>query len=510
MAVDSPRRIVLAVASAALLAGPTVLAFCSGGYFAPARAGAGIGAWALVAVTALVRRPPAATGSPPRTGPSGALSVRHAAPGLVIGGLGGLAAWTMLSMLWAPVAGGAYGAAQLVVLYLGALIAATLLLGAPAVRRWVEPALGAGAVIVIGYGVSERLLPGVLHFARSVSAQGRLQQPLTYWNAMGELAALGFVLCAGVAGNPGRPAWQRIAAAAATAPLGLGLYLSFSRGALFACLAGLVTLVVAARSSEQLRSAGLAVASGVLASVAAAPFTSVTSLVGPLSRREREGAVTLALLILVMLAAAAGQKMLSGRPATRRLRLPRRAPLIATMLICAGLAGAIVIGAKETSGLPVLSGGATRLVSLESNRYDYWDVALRAFATSPLHGVGAGGWSIYWLRWRTVNEFAQTAHSLELETMAELGVVGVALLAAFAGGVAVSARRVLSADRAVAGTVAALVVYAVHSPLDWDWQMPAVTLAAIVLAGQLLARSAGAPVSAPGVRAPRRSAAPPG
>jgi len=38
-----------------------------------------------------------------------------------------------------------------------------------------------------------------------------------------------------------------------------------------------------------------------------------------------------------------------------------------------------------------------------------------------------------------------------------------------------------------AGPIAGFVVYAVHAPLDWDWEMPAVTLVAIVLAGALLA-----------------------
>ena len=76
-----------------------------------------------------------------------------------------------------------------------------------------------GSLIVIGYGISERLLPGLLHFARSVSAEGRLEQPLTYWNAMGELAAIGFVLVraarrrraapAGDAGRGGRGARRR-------------------------------------------------------------------------------------------------------------------------------------------------------------------------------------------------------------------------------------------------------------------------------------------------------------
>ncbi|HWD75982.1 MAG TPA: hypothetical protein VG371_12645, partial [Solirubrobacteraceae bacterium] len=201
--------------------GPTALAFFSGGYFAPARAAAGIGAWALVAVAALLRWPPAAGGSALGIEAAGAVGVRSAAPWLVIGGLGGLAAWTLLSMLWAPIAGNAYAAGQLAVLYTGALIAAVMLLRGRALK-WVEPSLAAGALIVIGYGLAGRVLPGILHYARSVSAEGRLEQPLTYWNAMGELAALGFVLCARLAGDEQRRGWMRTTAAAAAAPLGLG------------------------------------------------------------------------------------------------------------------------------------------------------------------------------------------------------------------------------------------------------------------------------------------------
>jgi peptidoglycan/LPS O-acetylase OafA/YrhL len=68
--------------------------------------------------------------------------------------------------------------------------------------------------------------------------------------------------------------------------------------------------------------------------------------------------------------------------------------------------------------------------------------------------------------------------------------VGVALLGAFFAGVGLAAR---SANRIApalaAGPIAGFVVYAAHAPLDWDWQMPAVTLVAIVLAGALLALS---------------------
>ena len=173
------------------------------------------------------------------------------------------------------------------------------------------------------------------------------------------------------------------------------------------------------------------------------------------------------------------------RPA--EVRLPRHAGLIAASVICAGLALAIVVGAHEKSGTPITA-GAGRFGTLKSNRYAYWDVALRAFASEPLRGVGAGGWAVWWLRDRTINDFAQDAHSLPLQTMAELGVVGLALLAAFLAGIGLSARGALRrAPALAAGPIAGFVTYVAHAPLDWDWQMPAVTLVAVVLAGALVA-----------------------
>jgi O-antigen ligase len=467
----TPRRVVLGVACAVLLAGPTALAFFSGGYFETPRVWAGLAAWLLVIVAGLAGRPPLPASAPGR---------------LAVLGLLAFALWTLASTFWAPIAGSAYGAGQVAMLYAGALAACAALLRGRATQRAVEPALAAGTGIVTGYGLSARLLPGLLHVQRSISAQGRLEQPLTYWNAMGELAALGFVLCARLAGDTTRPRALRVAAAAAGAPLGLGLYLSVSRGALFACAAGLVVLVVLAPQRAQLHSIVIVLLAGLVAAVAAAPSAGVTSLAGPLASREREGAVTLGVLVAVMAAAGAAQLLVARREGGGSLRLPRRAPLIALGLVCAGLALAIVVGSKESSTEP-LAAGATRYVTLQSNRYAYWSVALRAFAAEPVRGVGAGGWAVYWLRDRTVGEGAQDAHSLELQTMAELGLVGLALLLAFLGGetwAAVRASRIAPAR--AAGPTAALVAYLAHSPLDWDWQMPAVTLIAIVLAGMLL------------------------
>ena len=466
----------LLVLSVVALTGPAVLAFFAGGYFDGPRVWAGLIAWALVVVAMLVVPHPL----PSRLGGR-----------LALIGLGLLGLWTLLSFTWAPIAGNAYHAGQRVILYAGALLAAAALLRQRTVQRAVEPVLALGALVVIGYGLSERMLPGLLSFSRSVSAQGRLEQPLTYWNAMGEVAALGLVLAVRVAGDSSRQRALRVAAACACAPLGMGLYLSFSRGALFACLAGLVTLLVAAPQRAQLKSTAVSLVAAVLAGVVAAPFNGVTGLSGSLSTRERQGAIVLVLLVAIVAITGFVQWRVTARDPTGDVRLPRRAPWIALVLICAGLAVAIVAGAHEKAA-QTLGAGAARLETLQSNRYAYWRVAVRAFRAQPIRGVGAGGWSVYWLRYRPFDEGAQDAHSLPLQTAAELGLVGLALLAAFLAGVGIAAADALRAAPALAaGPLAGFVVYVAHAPLDWDWEMPAVTLIAIVLAGLLIALGEG-------------------
>ncbi|MFM7131094.1 MAG: hypothetical protein ACKO0V_17240, partial [bacterium] len=66
----------------------------------------------------------------------------------------------------------------------------------------VEPALCAGILVVIAYALAGRFFPGFVVEAASRTAAGRLEQPLTYWNAMGALAAVGLVIALRVAGQP--------------------------------------------------------------------------------------------------------------------------------------------------------------------------------------------------------------------------------------------------------------------------------------------------------------------
>ena len=177
----------LGAGAALLIAGPTVLAFFSGGFFDRPRIVAAILAWALVAVAAVLVPDPLPSSVPGR---------------LALAGLLLLTVWTAASVSWAPIAGRAQDDVQRLLLYLGAFIAAVALLRGPLARRWLEPSLALGTLLVVAYGLSERLLPGIVELDRSSAAAGRLEQPLTYWNAYGLVAAIGFVLAVRIAGRP--------------------------------------------------------------------------------------------------------------------------------------------------------------------------------------------------------------------------------------------------------------------------------------------------------------------
>jgi hypothetical protein len=468
--------LVRVAAGCVLLAGPAALAFFSGGFFDEPRLVAAVVAWLLVAVAALMVKRPLPRSIPGR---------------LALAGLAAFWAWTTLSIAWAPLGGAAWDDSQRGLLYLAALVAAAAFLGPGTLRRAVEPALAGGCLLVVCYGLSERLLPGLFELERSASAGGRLEQPLTYWNAMGALAATGVVLCARLAGDQGRPRGMRAAAAAAAVPLGAGVYLSFSRGAVVALGAGVMTLVLLAPTRPQLRAAALALVGTAGAALATGAFGWVRSLDPGGIPRDVQGLLSLAALA-ALAAAAAWLSASWARERAEEVAPPRgrgrRLAAVGCALVLGAVLAAAAIEVRPEVGSPRQGAAPARLGLLDTNRYDYWRVALETFADRPLAGTGAGGFRVEWLRERSVRDPTQEAHSLYLETLAELGVVGFAALLVFLLGVAGSARRAYRARMPEApGAIAVVSTWATHAALDWDWEMPALTLVAILAAGALVA-----------------------
>ena len=462
---------------ALVLAGPFVLAFFSGGYFDAPRLTAAIVAWAAVGVVAVAGRQPLPATAPGR---------------VAVAALAGLAAWTIAAGAWAPVAETAGDDAGRLLLYFAAFLAAAAVAHDRWARDALTPALAGGCLAVVGYGLAGRLLPWLGAQDASVSAVGRLEQPLTYWNAVGLLAAIGVVACVALAGEPERPRRVRTAALPAAAALGVGVHLSFSRGALAALAVGLVAAALLARGRATARAVAVVVPAGVAVSVAASLLDGVRTGNGTLADRSLQGAVVLAVLAAAgALAARCGRWVVAGedRDAPRLLGArPRWAAVPLAVLAAAAIVLVVAGDRGPAAGSPETGATSRRLGSADSNRYAYWRVAAGAFADAPLRSGGAGSFEVAWYRERPIDEPARDAHSLPLETAAELGLVGLALLGILAAAVAMAAVRARRLRPGRAAAPAAIVLtWAVHAAIDWDWEMPAVTLPALTAAAALVA-----------------------
>jgi O-antigen ligase len=135
-----------------------------------------------------------------------------------------------------------------------------------------------------------------------------------------------------------------------------------------------------------------------------------------------------------------------------------------------------------------------RLTDPSSNgRIDHWEAAVHEFGDETLHGNGAGTYEFAWAERRDSEYAVVDAHSLYLEVMGELGIVGLLLIVATVVGlIAGVAARLRGENRVLyAGLLAAVVAWAVHAGVDWDWEMPAVTAWVFAAGGGALAARSG-------------------
>ena len=419
-----------------------------------------------------------------------------------VGALSLFLGWVALSAAWTSDIDGTVLELQRGLVYLFGGLAALLVVR----RGWVGHLLGglvAGATWLSVQALGDRLFPDAA--ADEVIVQDRLQGALGYANGFALLAVLGAVLALGL-GVHARTLAGRAAAAAALPILLTTAYFPFSRGAALAIAAGLLAVVVLDRRRLALLSAGVLVALPSAAAVWIASETdALTSSRATAGRIADEGG-ELALVLLGLALASAVVAAVAGL-AARRIRVPRGGR-IAYAAVVAGVAVALVAGAVMAQGgpgplveraydgvsqdkLPVDLSEAndlnSRLGSIGSSpRVNFWRVAWDQHEEHPWIGSGAGTYEQFWKRDRPGGEEARDAHSLYLETLGELGWIGLGLL------VAVLAVPLAGAVRArgeplAAAAAGAYVAYLVHAAVDWDWEIPALTLFALLCAAAVFA-----------------------
>ena len=140
------------------------------------------------------------------------------------------------------------------------------------------------------------------------------------------------------------------------------------------------------------------------------------------------------------------------------------------------------------AGSPDLSEEANRFTfNAGSNRADLWRVALDDFADDPLFGDGAGGFEYSYTLKRDADVDVRDAHSVELEHLSELGIVGLALFGLAIGGAVLGAIRARRLGPGAAGLSAVALASAsywlIHASFDWFWPYPAVTAPVMMLLG---------------------------
>ncbi len=376
--------------------------------------------------------------------------------------------------------------------------------------RWLVRGLVLGVSIVCVSALATRLLPNVWHTAPGVSNE-RLSYPVTYWNTLGLLASFGIVLAFHLSCSLSERRVVRVLATGVLPLLVLTLFFTFSRGAMLACGIGMVSYLLVARP-RGLPSAAIAVIPTTAVLILLAYRANLLDTLDPTTRRAVAQGHHLALAAAVCVLVSMAARLLLTSVLDQRLRRSARRPRLAASLKRGAMLAAVVAGtvAFFALGAPhalahdwdrFIGGASTtarggdlrRRLTDPSNdgRTPLWRVALRSFSDSPLHGAGAGMYQTLWDRERSQFAYVINAHSLYLQAMAELGVPGLLLLLVLVGATILGlGLRARGRQRTLYGALlAAAVVWVLHAGVDWDWEMPVVTIGFFAIAGLALSSS---------------------
>ena len=439
---------------------------------------------------------------------------RPSRPALVAAlGLLALAAWTTLGLAWTESMERTSTEAVRVLGYAGLVLLVACTFGSRD-RRIVV-----GVLTAVGGGICllallARLAPELIasETSRAGFHRTRLDYPFNYWNALGCWAAMTLALALAFSAEA-EARWMRAASLALASLAPVVVYLTYSRMALVgAALAAVAVIALSGRRWLAAFHAALVAASATAVVLVIRASPEIARGSGSAGRGTVAGA------IVAVVALALATALLEPDERIGALRMPRRVlrRVLAGAAAVVLLAGAVV-GPQlarrawrsfERRTPITASDPSERLTSLGGNRRDLWAVALDLFEDHPLKGIGAGTFEFEWNQDPRRSSHIVDAHSLYLESFAELGLTGGLLVLAVLGSLLTAALRAppreldRPARAAAAGAGAAFLVFCVAAGVDWMWESTAVSAFGLTL-GTVAAAGAGARVGR--VRRPLRA-----
>ncbi len=420
--------------------------------------------------------------------------------------LAAFALWIALSLIWTESSERTFVDIGRATTYLGifALVLATR------DRRETQRLIGAvaaGIVVIVGVALLSRLHPSWFADAQQtgkiLESEERLSYPLNYWNALAALVAIGIPLLLQLA-TGARSVAARALSAAALPALMLTLYFTLSRGGIAAAaIAVAIFLAVAADRLPKLLTLAPAAAGGALLILLAHQREELREGLSTALAHD-QGAELLWIGLLVCAAVGliqAAIALLAARAERPRWTRPsKRASAIAlgvavlAVLVVAGAANAPGRASDAWSEFKSSGGpgeGADRLSSVAGeSRYQFWSAAVDENSTAPLIGTGSGTFQYWWAREGDGAETVRDTHSLYLQTLGELGIVGLLVLVGFLGFVLVIGARnaflAAAEERTrLAAALAGFAVFVMTAAVDWMWQVPVIPVTALLLAAGL-------------------------
>lgn len=405
-------------------------------------------------------------------------------------GIWGFAAWTLISALWSPSPSAAWQGGARDLLYAGLVTVPIVLVP----RGRVLEILGLGVVGGIA-ALAVLTLVRMLVGDDGLFLAGRLDAPVGYRNATALLFALGVWPLLALAARGEKRAFRAAAFSLAVLCLGLG-FLTQSRGILIGLTVG--GGVALGLGPERLRRTWLAVLAVVLIAIFSGglltPYHAFDGGHGIVENADISRAAWMLLLVMVvafaigLVIALIDNGLRNDGDGMRVARLGARAGIV--LLTVVAVAGAVVaIGNPVTEARDkwdeftaneTIATGSTRYATISGQRYDLWRVSLNAFADHPVRGVGEAGYPFEYYAHRHNDRNLDDPHGLPFQILAELGLVGALLMLAFLAGAAVTVLRrwrsvALERRRLASGLLASGVVLIGQSFVDWMWRIPGVT-----------------------------------
>ena len=426
---------------------------------------------------------------------------------MIIGALAVYAAWVLLSGSWSHSPERALREADLALVYgLGFVLAATAVTG-PADLRRVMRGLVLGISFVCLAAFLPRAVPRLWPIAASLDTQ-RISYPLTYWNALGLLAVLGIILCVGLTSDDRESRLSKALCAVPVPLLAATLLLTFSRGAIARRnrrargLPGPRAPAVAAERRGRRRADRCDRVS------VAYRATSLAQTLDGSTIQASEGRHVAVVVGLCALGAGLARRRFSAASTRPLVRFGGRHPVpVAPRARRAGAPPSSLAVAARPRGRPPEHGGHTvrpvrpRLTPGTSSCATASPMhrttvasasggsASHEFDMAPVVGMGAGTFELAWYAHRPKGQGQVTeAHSIYVENLDELGLVGFGLLVVVLLAMLVAiVRRMRRPHRPLYATVlAAVLIWMIHAGIDWDWEMPAVSLPIFAITGAAL------------------------